>query len=239
MNQTVLHRKKHFRDTFSNLYSNDLNGTDEWVDHGAASKLLYEYADNFSSSCWINADANGLLSGLITYNDSFAAESNGWMFVHHVNKIRFYINVSTNIESNDTITTGLWYHVMITASPGKLMKLYINGSLQSATTTYGSITYGVNHNNLRIGVYGGIRFFNGKIAYPKIFDKELSQSEVNEDYALKMLNWRGLSFKDNVKFAGIFKGGQADYPILTDDVGGINGTMTNQESVDITTDIPT
>lgn len=228
--------------SFSNLYSNNLDGVNEWVNFGAASELVYQYANNFSFSIWMKADVNGLLSGLITYNGDILSASGGWMVLHQSNKIRFYVDnagVSLFIESNTTITTGQWYHICCTVSSGKLMKLYINATLQTATASYGSINYTADNCRLRLGVYAGIRYFDGRLAYPKIFNKELSAAEVAEDYALLMGNYTSLSFAANVVFAGAYPNGQSDYPTLTDLVGGINGTMTNQESTDINTDIPT
>lgn len=227
--------------SFSNLYSNDMGGVNEYATCGNASKIVYEYANNFSFTQWVKmTNLLGVLSGVMTYNDSVTPTNNGWMLVNQTGTWRFYINASTFIASDAPATAGVWVLIGCTFSSTRLMKMYINGTLQASTTVSPAISYNaVNHNILRLGNYGDIRFLNGKLAHPAIWNKELSAAEMASIVSHKMNDYRTLSFGANCTAAFKFNAGTADYPIWTDYIGGINATMQNQESADINTDIPT
>lgn len=227
--------------SFENLHSNDMDaGSSEYATCGNASKILYEYANNFSFTQWVKmTNLLGVLSGVMTYNDSIVPTNNGWMLVNQTGTWRFYINASTFIASDAPATAGVWVLVGCTFSSARLMKMYINGTLQASTATSAAIAYSGNHNILRLGNYGDIRFLTGKMAHPAIWNKELSAAEMASIVSHKMNDYRTLSFGANCTAAFKFNAGAADYPIWTDYIGGINATMTNQESADINTDVPT
>jgi len=89
-----------------------------------------------------------------------------------------------NGSSNDTrgaakISTGVWTHLAGTYD-GSTLKLYINGNLVSSKSVSGAAT--TSSNPLRIGgntVWG--EYFNGLIDEVRIYNKALSQSEIQTD----------------------------------------------------------
>ncbi len=93
-----------------------------------------------------------------------------------------------NLNSNTKVVIGQWYHIVgsISGTDGTA-KIYINGVLDVATTVSG--TAYSNNNVLSIGARkwddggSGIdNYFNGTIDEVKIYNRALSQSEVNQNY---------------------------------------------------------
>lgn len=102
----------------------------------------------------------------------------------YIQGVQLYINGTTLYYGYDSIpgaitgaiTANSWYHIVIThSSTGR--KLYINKSLKGSSTNVGQ-------NNILslIGEYYqgyGTWYLNGKVDDFKVFNKELSQEEIN------------------------------------------------------------
>jgi hypothetical protein len=103
---------------------------------------------------------------------------------------QYYTNVgSLNNLSTTTatyMTTGVWYQVVGTFVSGS-RKLYINGSLVNSDTYGGTINTG--QAGIGLGSFGGGQTgyqFNGDLAVVKAYNKELSATEVLQNFnALK------------------------------------------------------
>lgn len=94
------------------------------------------------------------------------------------NRFRFYIAGGNNVASSTTIQTNVWYHVAGTWD-GTELKMYVNGVLEN-TNPVQNLTRGQSGNPLDIGYqpsFGG-RFFNGLIDEAEIFDRALSELEI-------------------------------------------------------------
>ncbi|MEM4271468.1 MAG: LamG-like jellyroll fold domain-containing protein [Candidatus Pacearchaeota archaeon] len=96
-------------------------------------------------------------------------------------RIRFYLNGNVIYSNNNLWTAGTWYHIAVTFGSGG-MKMYINGELQSSTSSYtGGITTTAP---LQIGRYQGNNWYwKGSIDEVEIFNRELSQAEIQSIYA--------------------------------------------------------
>ncbi len=104
-------------------------------------------------------------------------------------KIRFHIvtNEATpswnyKATSNDALITGTWYHVVGTYD-GSTVKLYLNGQLQTETTSV-SGTLRTSSANLQIGAWGNVNTLpNGsKVDDVAIFSRALTATEVSALY---------------------------------------------------------
>lgn len=232
--------------TFPNFYSNNLGGTDEYVTYGDSNS----FTPAALSLTVLVKKASGTFAGFMGKLESATSfEYSLFMFGSQVfGRIYSQSNSGVFIGRGSTVTVpdGVWKRYTMTWSGGTTnasVKLY-EDSTQIDTTNSSAGTFVSLSNTsaaLRVGTFHTASgFLNGKVAHPALFNKELSASEVAELTAKKMGDYRTLSFGANLVVASRFPNGTSDYPTYSDYSGnGFNGTMTNQESGDIDTDIPT
>ena len=93
-----------------------------------------------------------------------------------------------SITTSTYISTSSWAQVVGTFVSGS-RKLYVNGALAASDAQTGIIN--TNSNGMSIGVYGGYNgsrgyYYDGSIAVVRVYNKELSSSEVLQNFtALK------------------------------------------------------
>lgn len=127
-----------------------------------------------------------------------------WFEKGNVNSQYSIFQESTNIQWRQNFTAGLstmstsvstaglntasWFQFVGTFSSGN-RRLYVNGALKNSDTQTGTIN--TNTGGMSIGVYGGYNgsrgyYYNGDIAVVKIYNRQLTDSEVLQNYnALK------------------------------------------------------
>jgi len=92
------------------------------------------------------------------------------------------------LTNNTNLSTGTWYHVVATNEAGVGSKIYLNGTLDASGSAI-DITSSVS--KLKIGFGSSVtnhinQYFSGKVAVIRIYKKNLSQSQVTQNYnALK------------------------------------------------------
>ena len=136
----------------------------------------------------LNSDAKYAYSIQGQFNNT----NNKYSYISQDGKFKYTEGVwgSTyvTIKSDDDYTTGQWYHLVITRSANRDMKMYVNKVLQTQTAIAPDITYSTYPTTL-----GGTTDANNNNSYANIsvdldevryFDKELTQSEVERLYAL-------------------------------------------------------
>jgi hypothetical protein len=139
-----------------------------------------------------NFSSTGLSISAWVYSDSFASVST-IVNLYGNNSIVWYIDGSgnmvrsgqgTTITSTSTVATGSWQHCVMTVDNTGFLTYYINGSAAGSGDSTTSIFNDNNSSDL-IGAYMGSPsgFFSGKIDQLRIFQKELSSSEVSTLYA--------------------------------------------------------
>tara|TARA_R100000008_G_scaffold18340_3_gene9218 strand:- start:7032 stop:9350 length:2319 start_codon:yes stop_codon:yes gene_type:complete len=91
--------------------------------------------------------------------------------------------------ANSTVSTATWYHVLVTydgSSTGAGIKIYLGGTSKTLTADdTGTYTAMENASEpLTIGYYqvGSNKFFDGRMMEVAIWNKELSQTEINQVY---------------------------------------------------------
>ena len=171
------------------LFSTEFDGVNDIVQCGLTPS--FEKTDSFSASAWVKLDTLGTQRGIVgKYNSA----NLGWHIrTLTTNKLRF--SFATNganwfaADSTTTLATDTWYHVVVTYDGSQAntgMKIYINGSLETMTTTGGgTVTTIVNTIPNHIGVYAGstaIGFWDGNIDEVAVFSSELSASNVTTIY---------------------------------------------------------
>lgn len=96
--------------------------------------------------------------------------------------VRNYVDgVQRDLNSSTNLSTGRWYHIVVTKSTTGFF-LYVDGELNNSNTRTGSIT--TNSSNLVIGNWlaGGARAWDGKVAMVRIYNVALSADEVMQNY---------------------------------------------------------
>jgi hypothetical protein len=93
-------------------------------------------------------------------------------------------NNRRSILSTNSVTAGVWNHVVVTVVSGPVFEVYINGTLSSGTTsgTGGALSWGTNATAQMGQGPGYPDKFTGSIASAKFYNKQLSASDVLQNY---------------------------------------------------------
>ncbi|MCM8779000.1 MAG: LamG domain-containing protein, partial [Candidatus Omnitrophica bacterium] len=150
----------------------------------------------FSIEAWFNANTVSSYRPVVcSGNPNSEPAVNFWV---QNSKIRFILRESgglslVDLYSNLTLSTGAWYHCVVVRD-GANMKIYIGGNLDNSRTNgptgnVGSSTYQVYIGKMSYASY----WFNGLIDEVRIYNRALTQEEIQYSYNYKMpLNRTGL-----------------------------------------------
>ena len=221
---------------FSNVYSLNFDGNDDFVDLGNIKP-----AGAMSISYWFKGKSTS--GNVTTLGTMGSSGQRGYVLgVSNTNLWAFQIASSaTAVKSlvhTLTIDDTKWYHIAGVYNPSTYMRIFIDGS-QVAEVTSGvpSSQYVGNSNSTKIGNRGdGGTFgrFIGNMDEVAFFDSALTNDNISTIYTggpndisdLSPLSWYRMGDGDT-------------FPTLTDNgSGGNNGTMTNMVSADIEEDVP-
>jgi hypothetical protein len=162
------------------------DGTNDYVRYSNCPE--YDFANaNFSAGCFFKSSESANYTGLAG-KINLANGTGGWAFEFHQGKITSWINnnlLSSPLAYNDNN----WHHAFIThgdPSTGT-RKIYIDG-YEVASGTMPQHSYTFSNIDLWVGGWtgGGSYTFNGSIAQLQLYSKQLSSSEILQNYnALK------------------------------------------------------
>lgn len=137
-----------------------------------------------SVEVWIKTNAtsqNGFWfeKGTVNSQYSLFQESNVITWRTYISGVGF-----RDIDFVHSLNTSDWFQIVGTYSSGD-KKLYINGSSVSTSTQTGTIN--TNTGGMSIGVFGGYTgshnyYYNGNIAIVRVYNKQLSDSEVLNNF---------------------------------------------------------
>ena len=170
--------------SYSNAYSVDLDGTNDYIDLGTSSTLNPTSALTISAWVYINGAGTGSLPTIYSSSKNSAGSMGGIALAYASNKIRFYLDETGSsswvfAESNSTMNTSQWYHLAGTWN-GSTVTLYVNGTAQ--TTTGSATTIGYNTDfPATIGRYTS-NYFQGLIDEVAFFNSALSASDITTMY---------------------------------------------------------
>lgn len=238
--------------SYTNLYSNNYDGTNEYAIGNIHADLQITGAQPFFGSLWLKADNVGAARySLFSIGRNVGGALNGLFCYINNNRIIFsMIGGGRQLEIRTTggpiTSTGVWFHVVVVKDDNAAANasIYVNGSLQAKTIVTNTLLAGDTPVYERLLMARNspnavtTDWYDGRLYHHIFGNLALNSTQVTELNTLKGGDARTLSFASNVKAAFHFPNGQPDYPIVTDYVGGNNLTMTNQESTDIDTDIP-
>jgi hypothetical protein len=187
----------------------------------------------YTKSVWVKFNNLNGFKNLISGNDSsshaFWAPA-AWE--GRTNKVLAGHNGTwTLIQSSQTVETQKWYNLTLTFSTTNGLNLYINGQLEA---TNSAATTNFNHSGgpLYIGAYAVLNNgFNGQLASALVYNKELSASEVAQNYNASKAQFYTEQFPASV--SGLQMWLKADSGVV--DANGNSITLDNT-AVDVWTD---
>lgn len=242
---------------FENLYSNDLDGSNEYADAGDNNAFSFGNGAGtdtpFTLLCWMKMDVTAANQNLLSKFSAGATEYD--LSITNTNTLRLVCWTAATTafigRSAPMSTTGTWLCIVGTYDASKAssgIKLYSFTSGGAVTQIdNGNVTSGVysttgmsnTATSLKIGsIVSASFFFNGKLYHPQVYSAALTSAQLAEISAAPRKDCRTYSFGANAISAWKFNNGTADFATWTDYVNGRNATMTNQESADINVDIP-
>jgi hypothetical protein len=187
--------------TFNSTGYFDLDGSNDYVTFGDDDAFSFGDGSNdsaFSIDAWINMDdaTNFVVLVKGAYNDTgeFHFRGNSSDKLHLV----VYDGATYQAQLPDALTSyeGQWINVTATyngvggSSANAGIKFYINSVVQSTAAATGGGTYTAMENGsgaLETGRFstnqgGSYTYSNGKIACIRLYSKELSQNEINQNF---------------------------------------------------------
>jgi hypothetical protein len=144
------------------------NGTNQYIQFG---RKTYQNGNNVSVAFWfVKPNTTEGLKFFINCND-FSVATNGA-------SASFVISVPYTNNASGTIAQNAWIHFVGTYD-GTNIKVYINSVLANTTNWPGSLdVYGNNY--LTLGYDSGTSYWNGMIDDLFIYNRVLTQTEVNQ-----------------------------------------------------------
>lgn len=211
------------------------DGTDEFITLG--DNYTFGPATAFSWSFWMKAQ-NFASQRCFVSKTSQDAAVQGYSFQHNSSGKLFAQMRASGTNRNATFSTtlnaGQWYHICFTYAGGSNINgltAYIDG-VAEPTPGSGSLNAWTVTDPLHIAKRGTSFEFSGNLNQISVWNKELSSSEVTELYnsgspgdlsshsaVANLLSWWLLNT-------------DANFPTETDQIGSVNGTLTNMESGD-------
>jgi len=230
----------------------DLNGTDECY-MGLDLDVLGT-GDNWSVSCWFKADA---IDGEIMWMmDSGAGEDDCFMLIEATDALRVIMFDDQPLLFKDytwdsTISTGTWFHVVVTWDGDDDLKLYLD-KVEKATTsrfrdltgTMGdqtrAISYGCNIAAAQVPDPGSL--FDGKLGPLAIWNVTLDSANItkifDDKFAIDLKQDSG-AYTQSAALIHYYRMSQKRVGFL-DRAGSKDLTDTlNLSLADISTDVPT
>jgi hypothetical protein len=223
---------------FTNQYSVDLDGTNDYMAVGASSDFSFGTGD-FTISQWFKADV--IAVGANDYYTLFdfrgsASDIAPTLYMSQHSGYRLYAyNGSTVVNYNTTPSAGQWYHVAYTRS-GTTGTIYLNGTNVASGTD--SANYSMSNPSPRIGAPpSGVtaQYVNGLVDEVSVFGSALSASNITSIYnsgvpndisSLSPVGWWRMGEND----------GGTGTTITDQGSGGNDGTLTNGPT--FSTDVP-
>ncbi|RJP60090.1 MAG: LamG domain-containing protein [Candidatus Auribacter fodinae] len=156
------------------------------------SNSLLNLTDEITISLWIKPNSLSSYQSLVakwanTSSGQPASERSYLFYIKDSNLLPFVQTggIISSYESSPVLTQGEWQQVTMTySSSDESLKAYLNGSYLGEQYVTGLMS-STNTMPLLFGAFsysGGAYSFSGYIDEVKIFDRALTQPEINEDY---------------------------------------------------------
>jgi len=163
----------------------------------ASNNLGFDSGGNFSFSFWFSLDAFGA-GYIVDLTSNTTNQRRILVYVGATNTVKLF--ASGNEVESGTLSTGTWYHCVVTSNSSGTLELFINGSSQG-TTSMGTLNY--NNNEFSLGApwdsFGSLT--NGQVDEFGAWNKVLTSDEITELYGSGSGNafpFSDINFLDNL-----------------------------------------
>ena len=213
------------RTNYSDFPCNIFDGVDDYVEiPHAAQQLGANLSNGYTISAWINPRSTGEgAEGKIFSKSDSSTALNGFNYgIESTPRTTFRLNGGT-AKTGNTLTLGVWQHVLVTVTSAQLCTHYRNGIAGSTADLVQPISTITTVKKPNIGnlAEATTRTFDGSIRSVKMWNRVLSTNEITEEY-------NGKNHSDglvhNFKLGGDYK-----------DYGSVGVDATNSGSVANTT----
>mgnify|MGYP003149685957 CR=1 FL=1 len=182
-------------ESFENVSSISLDGTDSYVNCGALNSIIG--INTWSVSAWVNRDSGTTQMTIISLKEN-SFHGHDFQINHREATGRFDVNVNgANAFRNDSVSLNddQWYHVLVICDKGESSqpnkcKVYLDGvqlsnisgtNMQQIPDTNNDVTIGMQLKGTTLP-YQKFFAWNGLIDEVAFWDKVLSASEINDVY---------------------------------------------------------
>jgi len=219
----------------SNPASLLFDGSNEYINLG--DNYDFGPAQAFSWSFWMKA-ANFSSQRAFIAKTTQDANVYGYSFQHNSSgKLFAQFRASgtlRNYTASTTLSAGTWYHICFTYAGGSNMNgltAYIDASAEASPSS-ASLNDWSHSQDLMIARRGTSFHFSGNMNQISVWNKELSSAEVTELYnSGSPGNLNNHSASANLD-SWWYLNDNSNFPTETDQIGSVNGTLTNMESDD-------
>ena len=172
------------RNTFSNLYSLDYDGVDDYVNLSSAVGVVDVARGTFSA--WVKLETTSINAPVFKYY----VNSNNQItiiYLHSSNQIKFMYKAAgtnTQVQAATVIEGGAYAHVAMTWDvSGNQFKAYLNGQQFGSTqTNFGTWSGTATVLHLGHNALSGSDFWKGNIDEFAIFDEEKNSAAISAIY---------------------------------------------------------
>lgn len=230
---------------FEDFYSLIFDGVNDYVDLG--NNFNFERTSPFSMSFWIyqNAISGSQILFSKRLNTTVAGIQLG---ILSGRPELFLVNTQTTNQIRAQAPTalnfaaGVWNHLVVTysgSSAASGVKFYQNNILGATAITTDNLTASIlTATNAYMGAIGTTGYFNGIMDEVSIWNTELTAAQVNEIFNgghPKDLNTHS-AYSSLLSW---WRMGDGDtYPVLSDNKGFVNGSMTNMATTSFIAAVP-
>ena len=144
---------------------------------------------------WFFSDAFDITRGIISKYTGTGNQRSYNLRLHHVTKGALSTEVSANgafqlgvsttdVHSGTVLKNGQWHHAAITLKGGEFLRMYVDGKLEKESKA--TVTKTIFDNNVPLSIGADfnigeeIRHFNGLIDEVAIFNRVLSEAEIQK-----------------------------------------------------------
>jgi hypothetical protein len=156
------------------------NGTNNITTFTATINSVGMYQGSFSNEFWFNPSS-------ITQGALLAADGSsvaGGQYAVVLRSTNILVSYYGEDQGVSLPSTNIWYHFLNTYNyTTKSSRMYVNGILSSTLTRTVDLGPSIQNSNLKLGLYGfGGSYFSGSLASVKIYNRDLTQQEVLQNY---------------------------------------------------------
>ena len=153
------------------------NGTNQYLNKTSAFNLN---SKDFSICFWINRTSNGRHDEIMIIGSSMTSSQLIDIAIYNTNQIAFNWWQQDFVSDNSYLDAGTWVHLCFTYKTGiKIKTIYRNGVIIKTGSILNEVS---TTNDIRIGVDLNSRYFSGLLDDFRIYNFELSSSQVQELY---------------------------------------------------------